>query len=61
MFKLIKRFVLEEQGQDFAEYALPKNIGAMWLRRKRQTPITGVPAPAAWRTILFVGLLWFAH
>ena len=22
MFKLIKRFVLEEQGQDFAEYAL---------------------------------------
>ena len=30
-------------------------------RRKRQTPVTGISTPAAWRTILFVEVLWYVH
>ena len=44
----------------FGTFFITGLIQLVW-RRKRQTPITGVSSPAAWRTILFVEVLWYVH
>ena len=44
----------------FGTFFITGLIQLVW-RRKRQTPITGISTPAAWRTILFTVVLWYVH
>lgn len=55
-----------------SEKVLPVLLAALFItgllqlawrgwRRKRQTPLTGISTPAAWRTIPFMAALWLVH
>ena len=44
----------------FGTFFITGLIQLVW-RRYRRIPVMGLSSPAAWRTILFVEVLWYVH